>query len=126
MRDQQLFMAYHAPWGEVDEKNVSLFPIKTEWQNMEQKRISLVISDDIHRVCPDFVGAALWAEVSNGGSASGLLQEMEEAERQLQERMDTERQGFACNSGYTGGLQGLRKRPQSLSAGRGATGPSGD
>lgn len=91
MRDQQLFMAYHAPWGEVDEKNVSLFPIKTEWQNMEQKRISLVISDDIHRVCPDFVGAALWAEVSNGSSASGLLQEMEEAERQLQERMDTER-----------------------------------
>lgn len=58
---------------------------------MEPERIKLIISDDIHRACPDFVGAALWAEVQNGGTPSGLLQEMAEAESKLQVSLDTER-----------------------------------
>lgn len=57
---------------------------------MESEKIRLIISDEIHRVCPDFVGAALWAEVENGETPAGLLQEMAEAEQKLQEQQNAE------------------------------------
>lgn len=52
--------------------------------------IRISIEEDFRQRCPEFVGAALWAEISNTAHSEELWNEIHDFEKKYREKFDTE------------------------------------